>query len=121
MITMHLAETPFNQIKSGRKTTEIRLNDKKRQELKIGDIIEFMNIEETEAIKAKVTNLTHAPDFAALYSITDFVAGGWEPNATQDDYHNFMSQFYSEEEQAQLGVVEISFDLILNDLPLSLF
>lgn len=38
---MKLLEDPFEQIKSGAKTVEIRLFDEKRKVLRVGDIIEF--------------------------------------------------------------------------------
>ncbi len=40
---MELSEFSFNKIKAGRKV-DMRLFDKKRQSLKIGDIIEYENI-----------------------------------------------------------------------------
>ena len=38
---MKLNESPFERIKNGTKTVEFRLYDKKRQQIKIGDKIEF--------------------------------------------------------------------------------
>ena len=40
---MDLSEFSFNKIKAGRKI-DMRLFDKKRQNLKIGDVIEYENI-----------------------------------------------------------------------------
>jgi ASC-1-like (ASCH) protein len=42
---MKLNVEPFNKIKSGKKTIELRLNDEKRQLVKIKDLIEFTNRE----------------------------------------------------------------------------
>ena len=41
---MKLNNEPFNLIKNGTKTVELRLNDEKRKLLNIGDKIEFTNI-----------------------------------------------------------------------------
>ena len=41
---MKLYPAPFDSIKSGRKTVEMRLNDEKRQLIKIGDRIRFVNV-----------------------------------------------------------------------------
>lgn len=41
---MKLKDDPFNKIASGRKTIELRLYDKKRQAIKVGDRIEFTKI-----------------------------------------------------------------------------
>ena len=38
---MKLNESPFERIKKGTKTIEFRLYDEKRQQIKIGDKIEF--------------------------------------------------------------------------------
>ena len=41
---MKLNESPFNRIKNGTKTVEFRLFDEKRQQIKIGDKIEFSKL-----------------------------------------------------------------------------
>jgi len=38
---MKLQPSPFEKIKNGSKTIEVRLNDEKRQLLKVGDEIQF--------------------------------------------------------------------------------
>ena len=39
---MNLHKAPFQMIKSGAKTIELRLYDEKRKKIKAGDIIEFL-------------------------------------------------------------------------------
>lgn len=46
---MNLNEQPFDHIKQGRKTIELRLNDEKRRQLKEKDLIEFTNIKTFES------------------------------------------------------------------------
>ena len=41
---MKLNENPFERIKNGTKTVEFRLYDEKRQQIKIGDKIEFSKL-----------------------------------------------------------------------------
>jgi ASC-1-like (ASCH) protein len=41
---MRLFPDAFEQIKSGKKIREYRLNDEKRQKIKIGDMIEFLKL-----------------------------------------------------------------------------
>ena len=43
---MKLNESPFERIKNGKKTIEFRLYDEKRQQIKIGDKIEFSKLPE---------------------------------------------------------------------------
>lgn len=42
---MSLRNKPFNNIKSGTKTIELRLYDEKRKLISVGDIITFTNID----------------------------------------------------------------------------
>lgn len=46
--SMKLYVEPFEAVRNNRKTIEIRLNDEKRQSIKIGDTIVFTNIESPE-------------------------------------------------------------------------
>ncbi len=41
MKEMHLADLPFEQIRSGKKTVEVRLYDEKRRAIREGDVIVF--------------------------------------------------------------------------------
>ena len=41
---MKLNESPFERIKNGTKTIEFRLYDEKRQQIKVGDKIEFSKL-----------------------------------------------------------------------------
>ena len=50
---MRLFESPFERIKSGKKTIELRLFDEKRQKLSIGDIVEFSKLPDMKE-KARV-------------------------------------------------------------------
>ena len=56
---LHLDNKPFESIKNGTKTIEMRLFDEKRRLLKENDIIEFINRTTNESIKAKVINEMH--------------------------------------------------------------
>ena len=54
---------PFELIKNGTKTIEIRLNDEKRSLIKEGDIIEFENRITKEKLKTKVIKLYKFDNF----------------------------------------------------------
>ncbi len=54
---MNLNNNPFNLIKNGTKTIELRLNDEKRQLLKENDFIEFTNRVTLEKIIVKIEGL----------------------------------------------------------------
>ena len=56
---MKLNNGPFERIKNGTKTIELRLNDEKRQLLKIKDLIEFTNRTNNEKMLVEIENLYH--------------------------------------------------------------
>ncbi len=64
---MKLCPEPFELIRTGNKTIELRLNDEKRQKIRIGDIVEFTQTETGEKLTAEVTDLFQFDSFAELY------------------------------------------------------
>ncbi|MEG1923746.1 MAG: ASCH domain-containing protein [Clostridia bacterium] len=66
---MKLYDLPFNKIKNGSKTIEIRLFDEKRKKLKVGDYINFSNLEnEKETMKVRILALHKYDSFLELYT-----------------------------------------------------
>lgn len=104
-VAMKLKTEPFDAIKSGRKDIELRLNDEKRRQLKLGDVITFSKLpEHVETIQAEIIGLLHYPTFADLAE--DFAPermGG----AGKVSIVEGMIRYYSKEEQAQYGVLGI--------------
>ena len=95
---MKLQNGPFNSIKNGKKTIELRLYDEKRQKVKIKDKIEFTNILNNEKILTEVINLHK-------YKTFDKESLGYN----KDDIANpkDMEKYYSIEEQNKYGVLGI--------------
>ena len=55
---MKLNEKAFERIKSGKKKREYRINDDKRQQIRVGDVIVFQKLPELkETIRVEVTNI----------------------------------------------------------------
>ena len=71
---MHLDKEHFENVKAGNKTVEIRLNDKKRREFKVGDIIEFENRSDKSKIEATITELNIYTSFEELYKHEDKIS-----------------------------------------------
>ncbi|MCH5166386.1 MAG: ASCH domain-containing protein [Erysipelotrichales bacterium] len=96
---MHLDNRPFNLIKEGIKTIELRLYDEKRRQFKERDIIEIINRNTTEKILVEIEKLYVFDNFKELY------------NELDEDLivYNIkeMEEFYSKEEQSELGVIGI--------------
>ena len=68
MHRMKLNAAPFSMIRSGQKTIELRLNDEKRRQVKVGDFIEFTSTEQPEEkMQVRVTALHRFRSFAELY------------------------------------------------------
>ena len=102
---MKLKNGPFKNIKNGTKTIELRLNDEKRQLLKIKDLIEFTNRETLEKLLVEIENLYHYPSFEELYKHFDKVAMGYKEDEEADPKD--MEEYYSKEEQEKYGVLGI--------------
>lgn len=102
---MNLNSGPFESIKNGSKTIELRLYDEKRQKLNIGDEIIFTNRETDEKMTVKIENLHIYPSFNELYKHFDKISMGYKEDeeAKPED----MEEYYSIEEQKQYGVVGI--------------
>jgi len=84
---MRLNPEPFELIKSGIKKAEVRLNDEKRKNIKIGDIIVFSKRPELkEKIEVKVIG--------------------------RKEYSEYPTKYYSEEEQLRYGIVVFDIELL---------
>ena len=105
---MRLVDFAFNQIKSGNKDIELRLNDEKRQLVNIGDTIVFTNLDTLEELKVIVTNLYKYKSFEELFNAFDYKRLG----LNKDDDSSVMDNFYTKEEQDKYGVLGIELKLI---------
>lgn len=104
---MKLKESPFERIKNGTKTVEFRLFDEKRQQIKVGDKIEFSKLPELESkIIVEVLDLYKDSSFNSLFKkiFTD--------NEEIERKTESMLKYYSHEEEEKYGVVGIKIKLI---------
>jgi ASC-1-like (ASCH) protein len=106
---MRLNDEPFNLIKDGTKTIEMRLYDEKRRKINEGDNIEFTNRITNEKLMTKVIKLHIYKSFKELYNHFNKISLGYKENeeANPED----MQLYYSEEEQNKYGVVGIELKL----------
>ena len=103
---MKLKESPFIKIKNGSKTIELRLNDEKRQQVQVGDFIEFSLLDNpTEKIQTRVTALHHFNSFQELYASLPKEKLGYSSSDTPNPDH--MDEYYPREKQEQYGVLGI--------------
>ena len=109
---MKLFEEPFNLIKSGKKTIEIRLNDEKRRKIAIGDLIEFTKLpDERESLKVKVLDLLRYDTFKDMYRDIPFKDFGREEWSIEEMLNGTYS-IYSIEQENEWGVLGIKIKLI---------
>jgi len=108
MLKMHLDSEVFDLIKAGLKTVELRINDAKRQRLKISDEVCFLKRPDNmEQLKVEVTGLQYFKDFEAAFSAYEVKALGYD---TLDAIRQTIRGIYSVEEEKALGVVGIGFE-----------
>lgn len=107
---MRLHKEPFELIKNGSKTIELRLYDEKRQMINLGDTITFENRSDGDKIQVKVIALYKYPSFEELYKHFDKVSIGYKEDEEADPKD--MELYYSSEEQSKYGVVGIEMELI---------
>lgn len=111
--TMQLRPEPFEKIKRGSKTIELRLYDEKRQRISLGDTIRFTNTEcPTDTICVEVKEMFVFDSFAELYRALPLTACGYSDLELSTASPNDMAQYYSEEEQKRYGVVGIQISRI---------
>lgn len=108
---MKLKESPFERIKNGTKKIEFRLYDEKRQQIKIGDQIEFSKLPDLqEKLLVDVIELykenTFEDLFRKLYSDEEEIVRKTES----------MHEFYSIEKEQQYGVLGIGIKINVDNL-----
>lgn len=107
---MKLNESPFEKIKAGTKTIELRLYDEKRRKVQVGDTIEFTSLVNGEKIQAVVLALHIYPSFEELYNKFDKVLLGYEEHEIA--LYTDMGEYYLPTEIEKYGVVGIEIKLI---------
>lgn len=109
---MSLFPEPFEMIRNGKKTIELRLNDKKRQKIKTGDFIVFTNTETGEKIISEVTDLYRFSSFKELYQVLPLLKCGYNESNIVDANPEDMDLYYSRERQKKYGVLGIEIRMI---------
>ena len=105
---MNLFKEPFDMIKSGAKTIELRLYDTKRQQVHINDTIVFTNKSAPdEKLTVKVTYIHVFDSFESLYKNLPLLKCGYTPETVANASPADMDTFYSKSQQKKYGVLGI--------------
>ncbi len=107
---MKLNPEPFEMIKNGTKTIELRLNDEKRRKIKTGDYIEFCNTKSGETLKCGVINLYKFSSFKELYKELPLLKCGYTEKDLKSAKAEDMDFYYSPERQKEYGVLGIEIE-----------
>ena len=110
--SMQLQPSPFEMIKDGTKTIELRLFDEKRRKIRIGDIIVFTNTETREVLSVRVLELLVFDSFETLYSRLPLLECGYTKEDVDTASPDDMNIYYPKETQQQYGVVGIRIALL---------
>ncbi len=102
---MQLVEDQLQKMKQGTKTIELRLNDEKRRNIKIGDIIQFESTTTSEKIIVEVVDRFEYPNFYELYQDFNKVELGYDEDETSDPKD--MYDIYSKDRVLEYGVLGI--------------
>lgn len=103
----------FDKIVRGDKTVELRLNDGKRREIKVGDYVILNNLDENANLTkcaVQVSALHKFDSFDTLYKKLDMTKCGYAANDKPN--HEDMLRYYSLDRQLQWGVVGIEFEYL---------
>ena len=108
---MKLNESPFERIKNGKKTIEFRLYDEKRQQIKIGDKIEFSKLPDLqEKLLVDVIELYRANTFENLFRKLYTDEDEINKKATS------MYKYYSLEKEKEYGALGIKIKINVDSL-----
>lgn len=109
---MNLEPSAFLKIAKGSKTIELRLNDEKRQRIKIDDRIEFRCSEINSIISAEVIKLHKFPNFEQLYKVLPLEKCGYSKNHLKTAHYTDMEKYYTKEQIEKYGALGIELQKI---------
>lgn len=110
---MNLTPAPMQEIRTGNKTIELRLNDEKRKQISVGDTIKFINTEDSnDTLRVKVVDLFLFSSFAELYDNLPLLNCGYNEDNINTASPEDIEMYYSREKQNKYGVVGIEISLL---------
>lgn len=106
---MKLNGIPFEKIKNGSKTIELRLFDEKRRKINIGDTICFKAKTGTITATVKALHIFH--NFDELYAALPLDKCGYSASELATASPDDMLQYYSKEQIEKYGVIGIEIEV----------
>lgn len=110
---MRLNDEPFQKIRDGKKTIELRLFDEKRRKLEVGDYIIFSRVDNVdEKVAAKVKALYCGRSLRELFEDISIEKCGNGKDDSIETVVSGMRKYYSEEDEKRFGVLGIKIELV---------
>jgi ASC-1-like (ASCH) protein len=110
---MHLNESPYRQIKGGRKRFEARLFDEKRQELRVGGVGKiYLRPEDKEFYFVRIVDLKDYMSFEKMFLDLGVFDFGWEKGVGARQAAEDMRKYYSFEDEEKFGVLGIELEVL---------
>lgn len=104
---MGLYDQPFELMASGKKTVEVRLYDRKRRQLTVGDTITFNKLTNPfEDVTVRIKNLTRFPTFKEMYEAIPGEIMGSE-HMTLEEMLESTYAIYPPEKEKEWGTLAI--------------
>ena len=107
---MNLSENPFNLLKNGQKSIEMRLNKNGRDKIIKGDHIVFTKEKSQEIIEVVVLSVSKFSSFNELYKAFPKEKLGYKQDETASP--NDMLIYYKKEDIEKFGVLAIEVKLL---------
>lgn len=112
MYIMKLREEFFDQVKSGKKTYEVRLYDEKRKKICIGDTIIFKKMPNLiDGVVTKVVDVMKFETFEQMAQTLSLTSVGFE-NKNASQVSRFYRSIYGKEDEKKYGVVVFKLELL---------
>lgn len=109
---MKLQSKYYDYILNGTKRIELRLNDEKRQMIKIGDKIKFFKEPDLdECFEVRVIELLRYNSFLEMFNDYDIDILADE-EMTKEELISILEEFYTKEKQEKYGVLGIRIEII---------
>ncbi len=109
---MNLKAEPFEKMKSGKKSVELRLFDHKRRRIDVGDRIIFTNLDDpVQKIAAIVKSLHRYQTFEDLFAEIPPEKCGSSKGETPEKASAGMHKYYTDEQIQTYGVIGIEIEL----------
>ena len=111
--TMNLNAHPFEMMRSGKKTIELRLYDEKRRKISVGDTIRFTNLDDPEQyLITTVVSINVFKSFEELYKALPLLKCGYTAESITNASPMDMREYYTSDQEAENGVCGIQVKVV---------